>query len=100
MAKKKKSRSGRAAVAAKRGKTRDSTVRYRCLKCGVEEDVPRSAVELIEIFDDIEEYPLFDCKKCEGVMEPVNKDWRSYNESDVIHIVSSGIPEDDGDYMF
>lgn len=100
MVKKKKSRSGRAAVAAKRGKISDRTVRYRCLKCGVEEDVPKSAVELMEIFDDIEDYPLFDCKKCEGVMEPINKDMISYNESEVIHIVSRGIPEDDGDYMF
>jgi len=100
MAKKKKNRSGRAAVAVKRGKITGNTVRYKCLKCGVEEDIPQSAIELIEVFDDIEELPEFDCKKCDGVMEALNKSAKSYNESDVIHIVSSGISDDNDDYMF
>lgn len=80
MAKKKKNRSGRAAVAARKrelfGDTIQTgdTVRYKCLECGTEEDIPRSVVEMLDVLDDegdISIAPRFDCEKCDGIMEPI-----------------------------
>lgn len=80
MAKKKKNRNGRAAVEARKrnlfGETAQTgdTVRYKCLDCGVEEEIPRSVVEMFDTLDDegdISVAPRFDCENCDGVMEPV-----------------------------
>lgn len=80
MGKKKKNRKGRAAVAARKrellGDTKQTgdMVRYRCLDCGVEEDIPRSVVEMFDALDDegdISVAPRFDCEKCDGIMEPL-----------------------------
>lgn len=80
MAKKKKSRNGRVAVAARKRellgdcKQAGDAVRYKCLECGIEEDIPRSVVETFDALDDegdISVAPRFDCEKCEGIMEPL-----------------------------
>lgn len=49
------------------------TIRYRCLKCGIEEEIPRGVVETFDIMDDgdISVPPRFDCEECDGQMEPV-----------------------------
>jgi hypothetical protein len=80
MAKKKKSRNGRAAVAARKRELfgeavqTGEMVRYKCLDCGVEEDIPRSVVEMFDALDDegdISVAPRFHCEKCDGIMEPL-----------------------------
>lgn len=80
MAKKKKNRNGRTVVEARKRKLLgDSlqigdTVRYKCLDCGIEEDIPRNVVEMFDALDDegdISVAPRFNCEKCDGVMEPL-----------------------------
>ncbi|EOD01894.1 hypothetical protein [Caldisalinibacter kiritimatiensis] len=48
-------------------------VRFRCLECGIEEDIPRSVVKQFDILDngDISVPPRFDCEVCGGLMEPI-----------------------------
>ena len=80
MAKKRKNRNGKAAVEARKKsllgdieKTGD-TVRYKCLNCGVEEDIPKGVVEMFDVLDydgDLSVAPRFDCEECVGIMEPV-----------------------------
>ena len=75
MAKKKKKRSGKAAVEARKKKYEDTStsIRYRCLECGIEEDIPRGVVETFDTFDDGDRSvpPRFDCENCDGLMEPI-----------------------------
>jgi len=80
MAKRKKNRSGRVAVEARKRKLfgsikqAGSTVRYKCPECGAEEDIPRDVVEMFDALDDdgdITVAPRFTCESCEGVMEPL-----------------------------
>jgi hypothetical protein len=77
---KKKNRNGRAAVEARKRRLlgdsskKGETVRYKCLDCGIEEDIPRSVVEMFDALDDegdISVAPRFDCEKCDGIMEPI-----------------------------
>ena len=74
MSKKKKNRSGRLAVEARKNKILGTTVKYKCLECGIEEEIPRSVVEMFDALDDegdISVPPRFDCEKCGGLMEPI-----------------------------
>lgn len=50
------------------------TVRFRCLECDVEEDIPTSVVEMLGFEDagDISVPPRFDCEICDGLMEPIH----------------------------
>lgn len=52
---------------------KNKVVRFKCLNCGVEEDIPRDVVEMLDFQDlgDISVPPRFDCKECEGQMEPI-----------------------------
>ena len=60
------------------------SVRFRCLKCKVEEDVPENIVEMMDNFDggDLSVPPRFNCEICTGgIMEPIDyktKDGRHY----------------------
>ena len=68
MAKSKKKRSGKLAVAASRHKK--SSVDYKCVDCGYEEKIPVSAIEIVEVIDDDSlGSPTFKCTKCGGIME-------------------------------
>ena len=73
MAKKKKKRSGKVAVEARKRKMMSDSVKYRCLECGTEEDIPRGVVETFDTFDDGDTSvpPRFDCENCGGLMEPI-----------------------------
>ena len=60
------------------------SVKFRCLKCKVEEDVPENIVEMMDNFDggDLSVPPRFNCEMCMGgIMEPIDyttKDGRHY----------------------
>jgi len=59
----------------RKAKIAESThVRYRCLGCGAEEDIPRDVVEMMDIQDggDLSVPPRFSCEMCPEQMEPVN----------------------------
>jgi hypothetical protein len=74
MSKKKKNRCGKLAVESRKNKVQGTTVRYKCLECGIEEEIPRSVVEMFDALDDegdISVPPRFDCEKCRGLMEPL-----------------------------
>lgn len=94
MAKKKKNRSGKAAVEARKRKAAGEKVRYKCTECGIEEDIPRSAIEMIDIFDEGLGMPEFSCKECKGVMEAIEDE-----ENGTVYIISEGstIEDDDDD---
>lgn len=98
MARKKKKRNGKAAVAARKRRLQGDSVRYKCLECGIKEDIPRDVVEMFDIFDDGDTSvpPRFDCEKCGGIMEPIEYEGV---HGEVYRI--EGEAEDDGeDYMF
>lgn len=96
MAKSKKKRSGKAAVAAKRHKK--SSVDYKCIDCGYEEKIPVSALALVEVLDDDSlGGPTFRCTKCDGTMEPVEE--RLHNTEIVIH-KEFDEKELEGDWLF
>jgi len=92
MAKKKKNRSGKAAVVARKRKTIGDKVRYKCTECGIEEDIPRSAIEIIDIFDEGLGMPEFSCKACKGIMEAIDD-----KKIETVHIVSEGSSIEDED---
>lgn len=50
------------------------TVRFKCKKCGIEEEIPKEIVDMLEKADqgDIKYPPTFRCEKCPGIMEPIN----------------------------
>ena len=59
------------------------SIKFRCLKCKVEEDVPENIVEMLDNFDggDLSVPPRFTCERCTGIMEPIDyttKDGRHY----------------------
>lgn len=92
MAKKKKNRSGKVAVEARKRKMIGDTVKYKCTECGVEEDIPRSAIEIIDIFDEGLGMPEFSCKECKGTMETIED-----KGTGVIQIVTEASSTDDED---
>ncbi|MBE3138238.1 MAG: hypothetical protein IMZ63_00305 [Actinobacteria bacterium] len=49
-----------------------SKVRFVCLQCNVEEDMPEEVVEYCDAMDDgdLEVPPRFSCEKCGGEMVP------------------------------
>lgn len=49
-------------------------VRFRCSKCGVEEEIPRDVVEMLDFEDagDLAVPPRFECEVCDGLMEPIH----------------------------
>ena len=49
-----------------------SKVRFVCLQCNVEEDIPEEVVEYCDAMDDgdLEVPPRFSCEKCGGEMVP------------------------------
>jgi hypothetical protein len=49
-------------------------VKFVCLDCQVEEDIPRDIVEYCDAIDDgdIDVPPRFSCENCEGEMIPKN----------------------------
>jgi hypothetical protein len=74
MAKRKKNRSGRMAVEARKKRLQGDSVRYKCLACEIEEEIPRRVVEMFDILDDdgdLSVPPRFSCKECDGQMEPI-----------------------------
>lgn len=97
MAKSKKKRSGRLAVAAKRHEK--SSVDYKCIDCGYEEKIPTSALKIVEVLDDDSlGSPTFKCTKCGGTMEAVEEE-RIPNSGIVIH-KEFDEKELDGDWLF
>ena len=49
-----------------------SMVRFICLQCNIEEDIPEEVVQYCDAMDDgdIEVPPRFSCKNCGGEMVP------------------------------
>lgn len=49
-----------------------STVRFICLQCNIEEEIPQEVVEYCDAMDDgdIEVPPRFSCENCGGEMIP------------------------------
>lgn len=92
MTRKKKNRSGKAAVEARKRKITGDKVRYKCTECGIEEDIPRSAIEIIDIFDEGLGMPEFNCKACKGIMEAIED-----KEIETVHIASERCSIDDED---
>jgi len=69
-------------------------IRYQCIGCGIEESIPRGTVELLDILEgdgDLTDPPNFECEKCGGVMEAVDKD-KNY----VVERIRLEPEEDDG----
>jgi uncharacterized protein with PIN domain len=95
MAKAKKKRSGRVAVEARKRKLQKDKVKYKCLGCGIEEDIPKRAIEIIDIFDEGIGMPDFKCEKCNGIMEAIENDLE-----EAIHIVSNESVDEDDDFWF
>lgn len=95
MSKKKKNRSGKAAVEARRRKTIGDKVRYKCTECGIEEEIPRRAIEIIDIFDEGLGMPEFSCKACKGTMEAIED-----KATGTVHIVSEGSSIEDDDDLW
>ena len=92
---KKKHRRGKAAVEARRKRLQGDSIRYKCNECGKEEDIPKSAIELIDILDEGVGMPEFKCKECNGIMV-ANED-----EGETIRIVTErSSSEDDDDLWF
>jgi predicted RNA-binding Zn-ribbon protein involved in translation (DUF1610 family) len=97
MAKSKKKRSGRAMVAAKRQKK--SGVDYKCTKCGYEEKIPASALEIVEVLDDDSlDSPTFKCIKCGGTMESTEDE--SMPTSGILIEKEFNEKELEGDWLF
>lgn len=98
MAKRKKKRSKKAKEAVRKKRLQKSSIKYKCLECGTEEDIPRSAIEMIDIFDEGLGEPEFECKKCNGIMETVEK--AKIKPEQMIHIKGSESFPDGEDWMF
>lgn len=54
-------------------KEKNKIILFRCLGCGLEEEIPREVVEEFDANDggDLSVPPRFGCTKCENQMEPV-----------------------------
>ncbi len=50
----------------------EEMISYKCLKCGIAENIPREVVEYFDEMDqsNINEPPQFDCESCGGLMRP------------------------------
>ena len=50
------------------------TVKFKCRKCKIEEDIPQEIVNIMEESDngDLSIPPRFKCEKCPGLMEPLD----------------------------
>ena len=50
----------------------EEIISYKCLNCGITENIPREVVEYFDEMDqsNIDEPPCFACEKCGGVMRP------------------------------
>jgi len=98
MVKKKKNRCGKVAVKARKKEILGESIRYHCLECGVGEDIPKSVIELLDIFEegDMTDLPEFKCKKCKGIMEPMEKE----EFEDVIYITHEKMKDLDEDEWF
>ena len=50
----------------------EEIISYKCLKCGMTENIPREVVEYFDEMDqsNIDEPPCFSCEKCGGTMRP------------------------------
>ncbi len=48
----------------------EEMIPYKCLKCGITENIPREVVEYFDEMDqsNIDEPPCFSCEKCGGTM--------------------------------
>lgn len=90
---KKKSRRGRMVVEAKKKRLGLDSVRYKCLDCGVEENIPKSAIEIIDIFDEGLGAPEFECKECKGTMQAMEEE--KSNGTIYIRSVDSSFLDDD-----
>jgi hypothetical protein len=78
MAKKKKKPKDKIRAKIKREKrletkNEEKVVKFRCLECGKEEDIPRNVVEMLDYEDggDLSVPPRFGCTECDGQMEPI-----------------------------
>ena len=49
------------------------TIKFRCERCNVEEDVPEEIVKMLDEMDDGDDLvaPRFKCEKCPGLMYPI-----------------------------
>ena len=49
-------------------------VRYVCLQCNIEEDIPEKVVKYFDVMDDGDTSvpPRFSCEACGGEMRPIN----------------------------
>lgn len=52
----------------------NQTVRFRCLECGIEEEIPKDIVQMLDLEDggDLSVPPRFECEECDGLMEPIH----------------------------
>lgn len=52
----------------------NQTVRFRCLECGIEEEIPKDIVQMLDLEDggDLIVPPRFECEECDGLMEPIH----------------------------
>lgn len=52
----------------------NQTVRFRCLQCGIEEEIPKEIVQMLDLEDggDLSVPPRFECEECDGLMEPIH----------------------------
>lgn len=52
----------------------NQTVRFRCLQCGIEEEIPKEIVQMLDLEDggDLSIPPRFECEECDGLMEPIH----------------------------
>lgn len=53
---------------------KETTIAFKCTKCGFKEDIPKDVVDYFDLMDlgDPTVPPRFDCQKCEGKMEPIH----------------------------
>ena len=56
-----------------KNKEKSKMILFKCLGCGLEEEIPREVVEDLDANDggDLSVPPRFGCTKCENQMEPV-----------------------------
>jgi predicted nucleic acid-binding Zn ribbon protein len=57
----------------RRQEKQNKIVKYICIDCGIEEDIPENVVKHFDIVDigDISEPPRFSCEECGGEMRPI-----------------------------
>jgi hypothetical protein len=67
---------------------------YQCDECGIKEQVPVSAIEMMGFMVDRDDstLPTFACEHCEGTMIPVNHPWHQDQISET-QVMFSGLFE-------